>query len=141
MVVCVTRSARAAAERLPWREMARKLCRWSQSNIVPGFANMFTQLPVTRSLAKLAAGVHSARELPPFAPETFRAWFEKRPRTLESPHKGALHAVARAVGQTPIGKVKEAPLRCSGLRSLCSNTRENPPPQGIGRWYRVCVQF
>lgn len=45
---------------------------------MPAMANFFTQTPGLRNLAKLAAGYSQEREIPPFAPETFKAWFRKR---------------------------------------------------------------
>jgi FAD/FMN-containing dehydrogenase/Fe-S oxidoreductase len=45
---------------------------------LPGFANLTTQLPVLRDIAKLVAGVPRGRSLPSFAPQTFRRWFEGR---------------------------------------------------------------
>jgi FAD/FMN-containing dehydrogenase/Fe-S oxidoreductase len=44
----------------------------------PGIANLATRLPVLASLAKFAAGVAPQRQLPRFARQTFRSWFEKR---------------------------------------------------------------
>jgi FAD/FMN-containing dehydrogenase/Fe-S oxidoreductase len=44
----------------------------------PGLANVFTQTPVLASIAKAAAGVSPRRELPKFAPVTFRSWFGRR---------------------------------------------------------------
>lgn len=53
--------------------------RWATlAEPMPGLANLVTQLPGTRAMAKLAAGVAQAARIPPFAPETFRAWFKKR---------------------------------------------------------------
>jgi Fe-S oxidoreductase len=43
-------------------------------------ANLGTQFPGIRALAKLAAGVPSKRKIPPLAPQTFQAWFRARPR-------------------------------------------------------------
>ncbi len=55
--------------------------KWARmASIAPGFVNLFTQLPGLRDIAKLAAGVPRQREIPPFAPETFKAWFRKRRR-------------------------------------------------------------
>ncbi|MGE5205304.1 MAG: FAD-binding and (Fe-S)-binding domain-containing protein [Chlamydiota bacterium] len=55
--------------------------KWARlASIAPGFANLFTQLPVLRNVAKLAAGAPQERQIPPFAPETFKAWFRKRAR-------------------------------------------------------------
>jgi len=44
----------------------------------PELANLFTQAPVVRDVAKLVAGVAPQRELPPFARETFHSWFKRR---------------------------------------------------------------
>ncbi len=53
--------------------------RWSRlASIAPGFFNLFTQLPVLRTLAKKAVGIPLQRQIPAFAAEPFRAWFEKR---------------------------------------------------------------
>src|SRR6185437_10367449 len=50
--------------------------KWARlASIAPGFANLFTQSPGLRNVAKLAAGVPQQREIPAFAPETFKAWF------------------------------------------------------------------
>ena len=48
---------------------------------VPGLVNLATQLPILRDIAKLAAGMPRQRSVPAFAPQTFRAWFERRPPT------------------------------------------------------------
>jgi FAD/FMN-containing dehydrogenase/Fe-S oxidoreductase len=53
--------------------------RWSRlASIAPGFVNLFTQLPVLSTMAKKAAGMPMGRQIPPFAPETFKSWFNKR---------------------------------------------------------------
>jgi FAD/FMN-containing dehydrogenase/Fe-S oxidoreductase len=44
----------------------------------PGVANLITQLPFLRDVSKLVAGVPKQRAIPAFAPETFKAWFERR---------------------------------------------------------------
>jgi len=46
---------------------------------LPGLVNLATQLPFLREIAKQIAGIPSGRSIPPFAPQTFRAWFERRP--------------------------------------------------------------
>ena len=52
---------------------------WARlASLAPGFANLFTQLPVLRTLAKKAAGMPLERDIPAFAPETFKSWFRKR---------------------------------------------------------------
>jgi FAD/FMN-containing dehydrogenase/Fe-S oxidoreductase len=62
--------------------------KWARiASFAPGLANAVTQTPGVRSLAKLAAGIHSERAIPPFAPHTFRSWFAKRPKGVESPNK------------------------------------------------------
>jgi FAD/FMN-containing dehydrogenase/Fe-S oxidoreductase len=45
---------------------------------LPGLVNLTTQLPGLRDLAKLAAGIPSQRQLPAFAPQTFKDWWEKQ---------------------------------------------------------------
>jgi FAD/FMN-containing dehydrogenase/Fe-S oxidoreductase len=45
---------------------------------VPGLANLTTQLPVFRDIAKLVAGVARQRSIPAFAPQSFRSWFRSR---------------------------------------------------------------
>jgi len=52
--------------------------KWARlASIAPGFANFFTQLPVIRKVAKVAAGMPQERQIPAFAPETFQSWFRK----------------------------------------------------------------
>jgi Fe-S oxidoreductase len=46
--------------------------------LVPRLANAVTQTPGLRRLVKLAGGISPRRKMPPFAPETFTAWFRKR---------------------------------------------------------------
>ena len=47
----------------------------------PGLVNLTTQLPFLRDISKLVAGIPKQRSIPPFAPETFKAWFHRtRPR-------------------------------------------------------------
>src|ERR1700733_5907741 len=41
----------------------------------PGLANLTTQLPVLRDIAKFVAGIPHQRAIPAFAPETFKQWF------------------------------------------------------------------
>jgi Fe-S oxidoreductase len=53
--------------------------KWARlASVVPGFANLFTQLPGFRDLAKLAVGVPRQRQIPAFAAQTFQSWFRKR---------------------------------------------------------------
>ena len=53
--------------------------KWARlASIAPGFANLFTQLPGFRTVAKLAVGVPQERQIPAFAPQTFKNWVRKR---------------------------------------------------------------
>jgi Fe-S oxidoreductase len=46
-------------------------------------ANLATQLPFLRDIAKVAMGMPSERNIPAFAPHTFRDWFKRRrPRNI-----------------------------------------------------------
>ncbi|ACZ43027.1 FAD linked oxidase domain protein [Thermobaculum terrenum ATCC BAA-798] len=45
---------------------------------VPSVANLLTQTPILRSMAKLAAGIAPQRRIPAFAPQTFKDWFFSR---------------------------------------------------------------
>jgi FAD/FMN-containing dehydrogenase/Fe-S oxidoreductase len=45
---------------------------------VPGLANLTTQLPVLRDLAKLIGKIPAQRRIPPLAPQTFKQWWKKR---------------------------------------------------------------
>jgi hypothetical protein len=52
---------------------------WARlASMAPGFANLFTQLPVLRTVAKKISGMPLERSIPAFAAETFREWFGKR---------------------------------------------------------------
>lgn len=55
---------------------------WSTlASCAPSLANLFTQLPGLSAVAKLAAGVHPKRKIPPFAPQSFKQWFKShRPK-------------------------------------------------------------
>ena len=61
--------------------------KWARlASIAPGFANLFTQLPGLRNLAKFSAGVPQEREIPAFAAQTFQSWFRNRkPRSGNGP--------------------------------------------------------
>jgi FAD/FMN-containing dehydrogenase/Fe-S oxidoreductase len=52
---------------------------WSRlASIWPGMVNLVTQTPGLSQVAKLMAGMPMEREIPEFAPRTFRQWFSKR---------------------------------------------------------------
>jgi len=47
----------------------------------PGLANFFTQTPGLSAIGKFAGAIAQERRMPPFARQTFRAWFQaRRPR-------------------------------------------------------------
>jgi FAD/FMN-containing dehydrogenase/Fe-S oxidoreductase len=57
---------------------------WTWARLVSRFGlarlvNTGAQMPGLRAVAKLIAGMPQARRIPPFAPQTFRTWFEARP--------------------------------------------------------------
>ena len=55
------------------------LHRWAPiAGAAPGVANFLTQTPGIASLARAVAGISQRRQIPRFAPQTFRAWFAKR---------------------------------------------------------------
>jgi Fe-S oxidoreductase len=45
---------------------------------LPRMANLLTHLPILKDAAKRLGGLTPQREMPPFATQTFKAWFEKR---------------------------------------------------------------
>jgi Fe-S oxidoreductase len=53
----------------------------------PGLANLTTQLPFLRDIAKMLAGIPKERSIPAFAPETFKSWFQRR--TPKQSNEGA----------------------------------------------------
>jgi FAD/FMN-containing dehydrogenase/Fe-S oxidoreductase len=60
---------------------------WARiASLWPGMVNLVTQTPGLSHVAKLMAGMPMKRQIPEFAPETFRSWFAKRnsPRNHEA---------------------------------------------------------
>jgi Fe-S oxidoreductase len=55
--------------------------------VMPGVANFFTQTPLLRDVAKAVAGIAPERRIPPFAPETFTAWFRRRTENRTTKNK------------------------------------------------------
>jgi FAD/FMN-containing dehydrogenase/Fe-S oxidoreductase len=52
----------------------------------PGLANLTTQLPFLRDIAKAVAGIPKQRTIPAFAPQTFKSWFRRhQPRHPDGP--------------------------------------------------------
>jgi FAD/FMN-containing dehydrogenase/Fe-S oxidoreductase len=78
---------------------------------VPGLANIFTQLPFLRDISKLIAGIPHQRQIPAFAPETFKSWFF---RTRRKGHVGtaAPGCPAERSSATRLGESKTAPENC-----------------------------
>jgi FAD/FMN-containing dehydrogenase/Fe-S oxidoreductase len=61
--------------------------KWARlASFAPGVANFFTQAPIISDALRRFAGITTRRPVPPFAPRTFRQWFEARPpRNLDKP--------------------------------------------------------
>lgn len=62
---------------------------WARlASLLPRTVNVITHMPGLRELAKLAAGMPQARDVPAFAPQTFQEWFRRRPQrhTEDRPH-------------------------------------------------------
>jgi FAD/FMN-containing dehydrogenase/Fe-S oxidoreductase len=52
---------------------------WARlASVAPTFANLATQVPLLRDVAKFVAGMPRQRSIPAFARETFRTWFRRR---------------------------------------------------------------
>jgi len=69
------RSAAAFGNIATWARLA---------SVAPSFANLMTQAPLLRDVAKFVAAMPRQRSIPAFARETFRAWFRRRqPRNLD----------------------------------------------------------
>jgi len=56
---------------------------------VPGIANLATQLPIFRDIAKLVAGISPRRSIPPFAPINFKNWFFGRGKQMNGQQSDA----------------------------------------------------
>jgi Fe-S oxidoreductase len=54
--------------------------RWARlASVAPGVANFFSQTPGLSAAAKWLGGIAPQRAMPPFAAETFKDWFFRRP--------------------------------------------------------------
>jgi Fe-S oxidoreductase len=52
---------------------------WARlASLAPSLVNVVTQTPGVREIAKLASGMSLSRDIPAFAPFTFRQWFRRR---------------------------------------------------------------
>jgi Fe-S oxidoreductase len=59
-----------------------QLPRWARlASRMPGLANAALAAPGLGRAARLAAGIEPRRSLPPFAAESFRAWYRRQPGT------------------------------------------------------------
>jgi FAD/FMN-containing dehydrogenase/Fe-S oxidoreductase len=60
---------------------------WSRlAGLAPALVNFFTQTRGLRTIAKRLAGMAPQRDVPPFAPQSFKAWFAQRPsRHVDKP--------------------------------------------------------
>ncbi|HEY1187289.1 MAG TPA: FAD-binding and (Fe-S)-binding domain-containing protein, partial [Gemmata sp.] len=53
---------------------------WARlASVAPGVANVFSQTPGLSAAAKFAGGLAQQREMPPFAAQTFKDWYFRRP--------------------------------------------------------------
>ena len=60
---------------------------WARlASSAPGLANLTTQLPVLRDLAKFVAGIPAQRAIPPFAPRSFKSHWFGRGETSSTRH-------------------------------------------------------
>jgi FAD/FMN-containing dehydrogenase/Fe-S oxidoreductase len=51
---------------------------WARlASFAPGLANLTTQLPFLREIAKMVAGIPWERRIPAFAPQPFKSWFRR----------------------------------------------------------------
>ena len=54
--------------------------RWARlASLAPGVVNLITHLPVVGKVLQALGGISTRRTMPSFAPETFTAWFLRRP--------------------------------------------------------------
>jgi FAD/FMN-containing dehydrogenase/Fe-S oxidoreductase len=88
--------------RRPLKAMAlAKLDLWLRAaSHVPGLLNLTTQLPGLSDLAKLAAGIPAQRRIPPFAPQTFKEWWQRQDSRRDGrirPSSGAQRRAANSV--------------------------------------------
>ena len=55
------------------------IANWARvASHAPGLVNFVSHAPVLRNIAKFAAGISQQREIPRFAPRSFRSWFQQR---------------------------------------------------------------
>jgi len=101
--------------------------RWARiASWMPATANFFTQTPGLSNLAKLAAGYSQKRQIPPFAPRTFKQWFAARVRHNEHKPKVILWAdtfnnhFTPGVARAAVEVLEDAGYQvCVPRKSLC----------------------
>jgi len=74
----------------------------------PGLANLTTQLPFLRDIAKLLAGIPRQRSIPPFAPETFKQWFHRTRRDTFANHSIS-QLLNSPITQSPNHSITQSP--------------------------------
>jgi FAD/FMN-containing dehydrogenase/Fe-S oxidoreductase len=81
----------------------------------PGLANLTTQLPFLREIAKLVTGIPLQRRIPPFAPETFKRWFFRTSRggRLRFHEAKRASAVERDQSDSPWKRDASGPLKAA----------------------------
>lgn len=58
---------------------------WARlASFLPSIANLFSQSPILRNIAKEVGGIAHERQMPPFARQTFKDWFFQRPKRNDS---------------------------------------------------------
>jgi Fe-S oxidoreductase len=61
------------------------IANWARlASFAPGLANTLSHAPLLDRIAKAAAGISQRREIPSFAPQTFRSWFARRGAKVKS---------------------------------------------------------
>lgn len=65
---------------MPRAALAMGLIDWwaGLASYMPNVANIFSQTPVLSNIARWVGGLTQERPMPPFAPESFQAWFRRR---------------------------------------------------------------
>ena len=91
----------------------------------PGLANLATQLPFLRDIAKVAMGMPRERNIPAFAPQTFRDWFNRRrPRNIGASPGAAL---ARYIQQLFPARHSQSCCGSAGSRWVSGTTTLRKP--------------
>jgi FAD/FMN-containing dehydrogenase/Fe-S oxidoreductase len=85
----------------------------------PGLVNLTTQLPFLRDIAKMLAGIPPQRNIPAFAPETFKSWFR---RCRDS---ALTNTFARSTNGK--GTASAVPYPTRGKEALASEEMVEPP--------------